>query len=123
MKQPEFIRYHLKEAYCLNLNKTEALLYGFIRFAKSSNEKKFYYSDKQLAEILFTTPKTINNAMRTLKKHGLVKTQRRIKANGGTIRFVEEVLFITNSMEEVLEKRKRCQESQLKKDTLNQSGS
>lgn len=65
----------------------EALLYGFIDFFLSNNEK-FYCTNEQLAELFNCNKKTISNAIKNLEKRWDIKIHKKMKAWGWLVRFV-----------------------------------
>lgn len=87
---PEFIPYYPEIAKEFELNATETVVYGFIRFYMSTGKmKRFYFTSQQLAEIVNTTAGRIDNILSKLKRLELIKTSRKVRSGGGTIRFVE----------------------------------
>lgn len=103
VKVPEFIPYYNKEATVYNLNKTEALLYGLIRFVLKREGKRFYFTDDQIALILSSTRKTVNNAMQTLKRRRLVETKTSVRMNGGKFREVMKYFICGYTWREIYE--------------------
>ena len=65
----------------------EALLFGFIEFFLSNNEK-FYCTNEQLAELFSCNEKTISTAMKSLEERGDIKIHKKPKAWWGLIRFI-----------------------------------
>lgn len=65
----------------------EALLFGFIEFFLSNNEK-FYCTNEQLAELFSCNEKTISNAMKSLEEKWDIKIYKKPKAWWGLIRFI-----------------------------------
>lgn len=65
----------------------EALLFGFIDFFLSNNEK-FYCTNEQLAEMLCCNEKTISTAMKNLEAREDIKIHKKPKAWWGLIRFI-----------------------------------
>jgi len=89
---PEFIPFYLDVVQKYNLNSTEALIYGFIRFYISTGKnKRFYFSNNHLAVIFNCSESMIKKSIPTLEKHGLIKSSRKIKSGGGTMRFITSV--------------------------------
>lgn len=82
---PKFIPVypHLLE----KLTSIEAMLFGFIDFYTSSNER-FYFTNEQLSSILRCSPDTVSRSMSNLEKKGFIDVGRKIRAGGGQIRFV-----------------------------------
>jgi len=88
--KPEFIPFYIAEVEKYHFNKTEGLLYGFIRFyLKNSPNGRFYFTNEQLAKILNTSEQTISNSLVKVCKCGEFKVSYKIKANGGTFRLIE----------------------------------
>lgn len=88
--KPEFIPFYIAEVEKYHFNKTEGLLYGFIRFyLKNSPNGRFYFTNDQLAKILNTSEQTISNSLVKVCKCGEFKVSYKIKANGGTFRLIE----------------------------------
>lgn len=90
---PEFIPYRVNIKKRFGLTHIETLLYGFIRFYKTDNSIRFYFTSEQLGEVLDCAEKTIDNAISALKKKGLIQTSQKRKADGGTMRFINSVLL------------------------------
>ena len=89
---PEFIPMYLDIIRSHQLSLQEGLVYGFIRFyLGTSKKKRFYFSNKQLAEVIDSTEGSMKNIMAKLQKLGLVQASRKMKASGGLIRFVTSV--------------------------------
>lgn len=65
----------------------EALLFGFIEFFLTSNER-FYCTNEQLAELFCCNEKTISTAMKSLEARWDIKIHKKPKAWGGLVRFV-----------------------------------
>lgn len=70
------------------LTDTEAKLYGFIWFYLSNANKRFYFTNEQLSRVLCCSEASVKRAVKTLQDKALCKFSYRVKANGGTIRFV-----------------------------------
>jgi len=88
--KPEFIPFYIAEVEKYHFNKTEGLLYGFIRFyLKNSPNGRFYFTNEQLAKVLNTSEQTISNSLVKVCKCGEFKVSYKIKANGGTFRLIE----------------------------------
>lgn len=75
------------------LTNTEALIFGFIDFYKNTSSGRFYFTNEQLATIVRCSEDTVSRAVSKLEKLGFIETSHRIKAGGGTIRFVNKVLY------------------------------
>lgn len=88
--KPEFIPFYLEEVEKYCFNKTEGLLYGFIRFYLKNNPNgKFYFTNGQLSKILNVSEQTISNSLAKVCDCGEFKVSYKIKANGGTFRLIE----------------------------------
>ena len=70
----------------------EAILYWFINFFLSNNEK-FYCSNEQLWEMLWASEKTISLAIKKLKDNGLIDITYKIKSWWGKVRFIKSPLY------------------------------
>jgi len=88
--KPEFIPFYLEEVEKYCFNKTEGLLYGFIRFYLKNNPNgKFYFTNEQLSKILNVSEQTVSNSLAKVCDCGEFKVSYKIKANGGTFRLIE----------------------------------
>lgn len=84
---PKFIPLYpqlLKNGYTI----TEAIIFGFIDFYVSSASDKFYFTNKQISEMLCTSESSISHSITKLEKNNLIKTHRKIRSGGGQIRFI-----------------------------------
>lgn len=81
---PEFIPYYIEEVEKYKLTPTEGLLYGFIRFYNKRENKGFYFTSEQLAEIIKTTANMINKSLTALEKKGLIERQTKQYAGWST---------------------------------------
>jgi len=66
----------------------EALVFGFIDFYTSNASARFYFTNDQIANMLYISRASITNAISKLEKMEFIKTSRRIRSGGGQIRFV-----------------------------------
>lgn len=90
--QPKFIPFY-PNLLSLDLSMIEIVLFGFIDFYTPISESgRFYFTNEQLAKMLKCSIQTISNSVSKLEKLGLIHTRRKIKANGGQIRFIDIVL-------------------------------
>ena len=89
---PKFIPVY-PELLRRGLSVTEAMIFGFIDFFKSSSSNRFYFSNEQIAEVVNCHPDSVNRAIRKLVSGGYIKTSRKVKAGGGQIRFVTDILY------------------------------
>jgi DNA-binding MarR family transcriptional regulator len=85
---PEFIQFFPKIKKDYDLSWLETLVYGFIRWYLSVSNGKFYFTNKQMADIFDVVPQTIQNAIASLSDKGLIKKEKEIRGGGGKIRFV-----------------------------------
>lgn len=88
--QPAFIPVFPEIQRRYQLTDPEAKLYGFIWFFLSNASKRFYFTNEQLAHLLVCSEATVKRSVKTLQDKGLCEFSYRIKANGGTIRFVSK---------------------------------
>ena len=65
----------------------EALLFGFIEFFLSNNDK-FFCTNEQLAELFGCSEPTISTAMKNLEARWDIKIHKKMKSWWGTIRFL-----------------------------------
>lgn len=89
---PKFIPMY-PELLKRGLTLTEAMIFGFIDFYKSSSSHRFYFTNEQIAEIVQCHPDSVNRAISKLVSEGYIKTSRKIKAGGGQVRFVTDILY------------------------------
>lgn len=68
----------------------DCIIYGFIDFFLCNNDK-FYCTNEQLGEMLWTSEKTISLAIKKLKDSWLIDISYKIKSGGGKIRFIKLV--------------------------------
>lgn len=87
--QPKFIPFY-PSLLNLDLSLLDILLYGFIDFyIPISPSERFYFTNKQLGEVLKCSEQSITNSISKLTKLKLISCKYKIKANGGKIRFVQ----------------------------------
>jgi len=86
---PEFIPFDSNLQRTFDLTHIETLLYGFIRFYTKQASVRFYFSNAQLAYVINSSERTVSQSIKKLNKLGLLNTHYKMKADGGTIRFVE----------------------------------
>lgn len=106
---PKFIPYYPEVAIKFSLTPIETLLFGFIDFYKSNSSNRFYFTNDQLAEVLNCNPDTISRAISKIQKLNLIKTSHRIKAGGGTIRFVTDIIYNVDSTKTTSHTRQKLQ--------------
>lgn len=71
-----------------NYSYLECIVYGFIDFFLANNNQ-FYCTDEQLAEILWTSTKSISRSIATLKKWNLIETEQKWKQKWWTFRVIK----------------------------------
>lgn len=84
---PKFIPLYpalLKDGFTI----TEVLVFGFIDFYTSSASSRFYFTNEQISFMLGVSESSITKAVSKLETEGLIKTNRKIRAGGGQIRFI-----------------------------------
>lgn len=91
------------------LSRSEAIVYGFIDFYMENGTGRFYFTNEQLAKILHFSPDTISKSISTLKKYGILNTKLKRKADGGTIRFINQILSLEGA-KKVLQLKKQPNE-------------
>ena len=94
---PEFIPYRLHEKKLFNLNHIETLIYGFIRFYLGLENKKFYFTNEDLAEMLDYKVPTIKKAFRNLYEKGIIKGNFQSNGQGGTTRQIYYINIPSNN--------------------------
>jgi len=102
--KPEFIPFYLKIKKDFSLNDTETKLYGFIRFYTSYDERLFWFSNDQLAEILDVSLFTVSRAFSVLEEKGLLLLEYEIKKGGGKIRKTRVNLDLTQTASQTCHK-------------------
>lgn len=86
---PKFIPFYPK-LLDSDLSFLGCLLFGFIDFYLGISEnKRFYFTNEQMAMMFKCSESSINNSMKILEDVGLIKRHQKVRAGGGTIRFVE----------------------------------
>lgn len=85
---PAHIQYYpaIKREY--SLTHVETLLYGFIAYYMGNGNRRFYFTNEQLAQVIDCSERTIKASIKALSDKGMIQLSYRIKAGGGTIRFV-----------------------------------
>lgn len=80
------------------MNITEALLFWFIEYYLWSEKwKRFYFTNKQLADILRIWERTAQEAVVRLEKLWCITTSRKVKAGWWQIRFINSITKDTKS--------------------------
>ena len=72
----------------LDLNKYEMLLYAHMRTFNKKKGRRYYFTNKQLAEMLRTTERTISQSIKKLSEMGLIDVHYKRAPSGGQTRFV-----------------------------------
>lgn len=88
---PEYIPFYRSVQDIYSLTDKQTLIYGFIRYYTSSGSGKFYFTDAQLAQVVGCHENTAQEGISALKKCGLINVGHKVRAGGGTIRFVTKV--------------------------------
>jgi len=89
---PKFIPVY-PELLDKGLTLTEALIFGFIYFFKGHSTGRFYFTNEQLSKIAKCSEETVSRAVSRLKDLKMLNISYKIKANGGKIRFVNDILY------------------------------
>ncbi len=119
---PEFIPWRGKIKKEFDLNDIETLLYGFVRFyleSASPDNNKFYFTNKQLSEMLNTSEPTITRSVKNLAKKKIINTCYLQGAGGGRIRclslkFQQKLLQIpTNQIDELDSSERRVNKNRI----------
>lgn len=116
--RPEFIPYYPAVKRQYGLTDTETVLFGFIRFFMGSANKRFYFTNEQLAELIDCTPSYVTKSLKRLEEVGLIETSRRMKAGGGQIRFVTKCNLLiaksaTSSLQKVQGNKNKIKENKI----------
>lgn len=119
--KPKFIPYYPEIAREYQLTNTEALIYGFIEFFKASNKNRFYFSNEQIAEVVGCSADTASRSIGNLEKKGLIDTSKKIKAGGGTIRFVNRVFDESESAKPTSQNRQNLQALYINNNKINKN--
>jgi predicted transcriptional regulator len=90
---PKFIPFY-PELFKFGLSNTEILIFGFIDFYMSNSTGRFYFTNEQIAQIVGCAVDTASRAISKLHKLQLLKITRKIRAGGGSIRFITKVYQI-----------------------------
>lgn len=95
---PEFIPYYASEINKLWLSYLEWLAYWFIRNYAKHN--KFFFSSEDFANIINSTPATIDNIVSKLKKMWIIETETRRFNIWWTIKSYREIKFLSSLVNE-----------------------
>jgi len=103
------------------LSVTEALIFGFIDFYKSSSSSRFYFTNDQIASVVRCNPDTVSRAITNIEKLGLIKTSRKMRAGGGLIRFVTDIFYNSKLIKTQLASRQKLQtnNNKIKENKIN----
>lgn len=88
---PEFIPYYGEIKKEFEITHIATLIYGFIRFYLYKNDSQFYFTNKQMGEILDVSEDRAGKCFMELQKKGLVEVKYIVKSGGGKVRFVDFV--------------------------------
>jgi len=90
---PEFIPFYTDIKKEFGLSYAETIIYGFIRYYMWLKKVKgrFYFTNQHIAEMLDCSSNLVNIAINKLSQLKLIEKSHKIKAGGGTIRFVTKV--------------------------------
>ena len=94
---PDFIPFYRDVQDKFKLTCKQTLIYGFIRFYKTKCSGRFYFTDEQIGKVVGCHANTAQEAISLLKKLNLIKVGHKIKAGGGTVRFVKSVAILIQS--------------------------
>lgn len=89
---PEFIPYNPILRIKYGFSHMDVLVFGFIRFyllnLKKLNiqDKGFFFTDEQLADLFKVSKQTIQNSISNVRKQGFITTQVKTYMGGGSIR-------------------------------------
>lgn len=90
---PKYIILHTQLLDHLTL--TEATLFWFIEYYLWSEKwKRFYFTNKQLAEVIRCSERTISEWVTKMEKMWYITTSRKVKAGWWQIRFVNQTTLI-----------------------------
>lgn len=103
---PEFVPFYFDVQKEYGFSYLTTLIYGFIRFYKVSSSTRFYFTNEQVAQIFECSESSASNSITDLEKAGLIETSRKVKANGGQVRFVTKVFRLLKNSESDYEKIK-----------------
>ena len=70
------------------LTAQEILIYSFISYF-CGKTGKFYFSNEQMAEMFELDPSNVSKILKKLKEKGFIESKVKVRAGGGTIRFVQ----------------------------------
>lgn len=87
--RPKFIPFYPEVVERYGLTNSEAIIYGFIDFYTSNGSGRFYFTNEQLANIVFCGVDTVSKGISKLQKCGLIEVSRKMRAGGGQIRYVK----------------------------------
>lgn len=85
---PKFIPIY-PELLDRGLTLTEAMIFGFIDFYTSNGTGRFYFSNKQIAQVVRCEETRASKMVSKLCEVGLISVSHKMKAGGGRIRFIE----------------------------------
>jgi len=85
---PKFIPFY-PALFKTGLTATEILIFGFLDFYLSNGTGRFYFTNEQIANVVFCSPDTVSRTISKLEKLAMIKTSRKVKSGGGQIRFID----------------------------------
>lgn len=98
---PKFIPFYpqlVKAGYTVN----DAVIYGFIDFYTSNASSRFYFTNEQISSVVGCSVPTVSRSLKKLEKNGLLTIRRKMRADGGQIRFVKPLQIPTNQNDSTL---------------------
>lgn len=117
---PKFIPVY-PELLDMGLTVTDALIFGFIDFYKSTGSGRFYFTNEQLGQIVRCSPDTASRSISKLKKMGFIKASMKIKAGGGQLRFITDISYKSTSTNSTSPPRQKLQGNKNKINNNNTS--
>ena len=72
----------------IGLTGNEAILYAFVYNWISNGDKRFYFTNEQLAELFNISETSISNILKSLKSKKLINIVYKMKTGGGRIKFI-----------------------------------
>lgn len=119
---PEFIPYYGEVKKEFGISHVATLIYGFVRFYLHKKGATFYFTNKQLGEILDVSEDRAGKCFMELQTKNLVSVNYRIKGGGGKVRFVDFVYGRTvenNGSEQLKTQSTKPAETHLKSNYIN----
>jgi YHS domain-containing protein len=88
------LRYLVMPDYLFERNDLTALQLKIASFVYTFKGSRFYFSNEHLAEMLIAEPQSVSRSIRGLVKKKVVSVDYEIKAGGGKLRFITQLLQI-----------------------------